>query len=363
MEMRGHDFFLQREPQRGSVLLTVIFVMTILMLVGGYLLNFSSTELMIGDYYRDATEAYYLAEAGLQKALSLLKEDLNYKWGSRWLQFLSRSHPLGNGTFRVSLQDLGSNRVMITSTGYVGNVNQQITAEVLAAKAHQVLFRALNIRDGDLFIDGTVNGDIYVGGNLTIGDFSEIHGNVEAVGSVTGQNRVNGAVEEYSEPMSFPVIDEEQYLADAVGEGNYYEGNFEQEELLLNGIVFVEGNVIVEYISGDGLLFAMGDVMVEGGRVYRGSGGIPTIITKGTFIVKDSFRDIQIDAVIFADKFLCIGDGAEFKGCIVAGYANMGEGFLLRYDEKLLAGHNYPLPGAESEEVHLKVLKWSHPDD
>jgi len=336
--------------------------MAILMFIGVYLLNFSTTELMIGDYYRDATEAYYLAEAGLQKALSLLKEDLNYRLGSKWYQFLSRSHPLGQGTYKVSLQDQGSNKVMITSTGYVDKANQQITALVFAAKGNPVFFHALSVRANDLFVDGTVDGDIYVGGDVTIGGYSEVRGDVKAVGTVSGKDKIYGTIEEYSEPMSFPAVDEELYLTRAVNDGSYYEGNLEQEELLLKGIVFVEGDVIVEYISGDGLLFARGDVTIHRGKISRTSRGMPIIITPGTLTVNNPVGSINIEAVVFADSFLCSA-GAKIKGCIVAGMANMGENVNLNYDENVLISTVYSLPGDEAEEVYLKVISWSHPDD
>lgn len=359
--MNGNNAY---HTQKGSILPMVIFITTLLLFIGISLLNISNQELSMGKYFRDTTEAYYLAEAGLQKALSLLKKDLNFKWGSEWKQFLSKSHSLGNGKYTVSVEDLGSNKVEITSTGYVDKAKQQITAEIFAAKAHPAFFHALCVQEGDMNLeDARVYGDIYVGGDVTFGGFSDVRGNVKAVGRVWGQEHVDGRVYEYRVPLTFPTVKEEPYLTHALEDGSYYEENLEQNELFVRDIVFVEGDVIVDYISGDGLLFATGDITINNGEISRSSRGMPMIITSGTFTVNNPTGDVKIEAVVFADRFVCAGVDADFRGCIVARRADIGENVELRYDEAVLTNGYYHLPGEEAEEVYLKVSSWSHPDD
>ncbi|HEX2868947.1 MAG TPA: polymer-forming cytoskeletal protein [Ignavibacteriales bacterium] len=49
------------------------------------------------------------------------------------------------------------------------------------------------VSQGSVRIDGTVNGDIFVTGNLTLGETSEVHGDVRAE-NLTLSGRVTGSV-------------------------------------------------------------------------------------------------------------------------------------------------------------------------
>ena len=60
---------------RGVTLVVVIFVTTIVLLLGTALINMSTNEYLMGSYARDYTAAYYLAESGIQKALAILKDN------------------------------------------------------------------------------------------------------------------------------------------------------------------------------------------------------------------------------------------------------------------------------------------------
>ncbi|MFY9313251.1 MAG: pilus assembly PilX N-terminal domain-containing protein [Tepidanaerobacteraceae bacterium] len=98
---------------RGVSLVIVMFVSTIVMLLGTALLNMSTSEYLMGSYGRDYTAAYYLAEGGIQKALALLKENPDYRGDSGW-------QSMGAGQYRIKIsREYSNNLVRIESTGKV----------------------------------------------------------------------------------------------------------------------------------------------------------------------------------------------------------------------------------------------------
>ena len=115
--------------QKGSVLITVLFAMTILMILGTAMINIVTTDAMMGSYFKDYTAAYYLSEAGLEKTLIMLKQDPDYT-NARWKAFLGKSHSLGDGEYLVNISPTGSNTISIHSTGSVKNAKTSIMAKV-----------------------------------------------------------------------------------------------------------------------------------------------------------------------------------------------------------------------------------------
>ena len=109
--------------KRGFSLVIVLFVSTIILLLGTAILNMSTSEFLMGRYFRDHTTAYYLAEGGLQKALAILKQNPNYKGNSTF-------HPLGEGYYKINISPYGDGIVEITSTGKVNKAEVSILAEV-----------------------------------------------------------------------------------------------------------------------------------------------------------------------------------------------------------------------------------------
>ncbi|MDD4569970.1 MAG: hypothetical protein PHE70_07605 [Tepidanaerobacteraceae bacterium] len=110
---------------KGYSLVIVIFVSTIILLIGMAVLNMSTNEFLIGCYTRDHTLAYYLAEGGLQKALSILKQNPYYEGDTVW-------RDLGEGQYQVKIEEKVSDIdvVIITSKGKVNKSEVSIEATV-----------------------------------------------------------------------------------------------------------------------------------------------------------------------------------------------------------------------------------------
>ena len=107
---------------RGVTLVVVIFVTTIVLLLGTALINMSTNEYLMGSYARDYTAAYYLAEGGIQKALAILKDNPYYRGEMSW-------QTLGAGQYKIKVApEYGNYTVKIESTGKVNKAEVLLTA-------------------------------------------------------------------------------------------------------------------------------------------------------------------------------------------------------------------------------------------
>ncbi|MBI3989665.1 MAG: hypothetical protein HY347_08605 [candidate division NC10 bacterium] len=101
-------------PERGAALVIVLLIMGIMLLLGTTFMTISSTETQIAFNERNAIQAFYLADAGLNKTLS----DLN---AGAICSSLS-DVPLGSGTFTRTVNwGATLDQRIIESTGYVPN--------------------------------------------------------------------------------------------------------------------------------------------------------------------------------------------------------------------------------------------------
>ncbi len=106
--------------KKGYSLVIVLFVSTIILLLGTAILNMSTSEYLMGCYMRDYTMAYYLAEAGVQKTLSVLKENPDYRPSINW-------QALGEGHYKIKITPKqGTDSMIINSSGKVNKAEVSI---------------------------------------------------------------------------------------------------------------------------------------------------------------------------------------------------------------------------------------------
>lgn len=109
---------------RGAALVIVLLIMGVLLLLGTAFMTISATETQIASNERNAVQAFYLAEAGLNKTIS----DLNAGAVCSSLSDVS----LGSGTFTRTV-NLGASldERIIESTGYVPNSTSASKAQAM----------------------------------------------------------------------------------------------------------------------------------------------------------------------------------------------------------------------------------------
>lgn len=113
--------------ERGVVLVTALMVMALLTVIGMAALSTSDTELQISGNQRVASRAFYLAEAGIQRAAGVFRtNDAATLMGT-----VLDNQALGGGTYSVDKKNLTNSsreRVELTSTGTLGATTRRIVA-------------------------------------------------------------------------------------------------------------------------------------------------------------------------------------------------------------------------------------------
>ncbi len=180
--------------KKGAILLAAIIILTSLMLLGLYFLSFTISETKISKAEQSASQAYYVAEAGINEVIWKLKNDhttadgdnafaddfidpiKNPSGGPYWSD--SFTHSFGGATYIVSIQnyDRGAGDIISTSRIPIGNgkyAQRIVKVAVFKAFASPVANRAMftggasgNIRvsssniiinNGNLFSGNTFN--------------------------------------------------------------------------------------------------------------------------------------------------------------------------------------------------------------
>jgi len=113
--------------KKGAILLSVIFILLTVALIGASLVSFFSTVDLSARFYVDETKAFYLAEAGISYAIHMLKDQLVEPGGI--IQAGIGPKPLGEGDFTVKVDDQQS---LIISIGRVGSTEQTLQVQYSA---------------------------------------------------------------------------------------------------------------------------------------------------------------------------------------------------------------------------------------
>src|SRR5680860_1017509 len=99
------DNYKKIKSQNGVALIITLLIMSLILSLSVYVLNFSSTEAKIAVSQVSGEKTYYLAEAGIQEMVWKLKNDANYKNNFEtdpdWTAEFTRSDPFGanNGSY------------------------------------------------------------------------------------------------------------------------------------------------------------------------------------------------------------------------------------------------------------------------
>lgn len=112
--------------ESGIILVACLIVLLMLSLIGIASIITSNTEMDIANNESISTAALYLADAGLERSISILSDSVNWRSGFN-------DEQLGDGTYSVSLTDsttspfLGD-KIIVRSTGKVGEAIRTIEA-------------------------------------------------------------------------------------------------------------------------------------------------------------------------------------------------------------------------------------------
>jgi hypothetical protein len=110
--------------ESGIVLIICMILLLMLAIIGAASIFTSNTEMDISGNEQYSTSAFYLADAGAEKALAALNDSVQWRAGFA-------NQPLGKGTFDVVVYDSTAlsyleDRVLLRSTGKIGDVKSII---------------------------------------------------------------------------------------------------------------------------------------------------------------------------------------------------------------------------------------------
>ena len=120
-----YDRAMQYTKDSGFVLAWVLMVICFLMTLGLGLLSVSQWEGVQVTREIRYLKAFNLAEAGIERSILELQADP--MWLGGW-----QDEPLGDGTYAVTTEDLGSGWIRVRSTGSVGDVPKTVTLRVFS---------------------------------------------------------------------------------------------------------------------------------------------------------------------------------------------------------------------------------------
>lgn len=160
---------------RGSILLLALIISSIVMTVTVGFFNYYASAVRAERYALASAQALSLSEAGIDKAVYELNQDINYSG--------ENETALGNGTFSVSVASIGSNSKRITATSFVPNSTNPTATKVVQA--------TVSINSSVVsFHYGAQVGE----GGVTMGNGSRVEGNLFSNGSLSGSGTVTGDV-------------------------------------------------------------------------------------------------------------------------------------------------------------------------
>ncbi|MDP2708672.1 MAG: hypothetical protein Q8O93_01295 [bacterium] len=296
----------QKSKNRGIALILTLLLMSLVLFLSLYLLNFSLTEDRISKSQAWGAKTYYLAESGIQEMVWRLKNDAAYKQNfetdPNWTVNFSRVNPFGadNGSYSVNLQNIGLARGVITSTGTIDIGNGKTSQRIVKTYVYRALGQSAIIdtsayADGNVDISyGTVNfydGSAHSNNNFIINGISTVNvdtdlkavnqynkswlSTVNVGGSVYSSNNPPAAAEIQMPAVDFDSDDPNSLInrAGAVYSSSEFDELMENNQnLTLNGITYVDGDINIkgaQTLTINGLLVAGRDIMI-GHSLCRG---------------------------------------------------------------------------------------------
>jgi len=340
-----------RQSQSGYILLSAVFIALFLtMLLAAAFLR-SESQLKETNQRRDVQEAFYAAEAGIDRAISELRMNPDWQPGTNGIPAITNerlnsvsaddSTTIGFYSLEVSdggfLTNLGETRwVRSIGRSALTNLPRVIISRILIDDPSRFLMStpgALRFKSGAQVDADILGKDLYFDVNDTL-PLAErmitVNGDVLYINQVNPNDpaadpdiNINGVVEKYPS-ITFPGVDVSRYSSLAAShsplEGYSIDGNlnvdFENLDLLNSDpafnpvIIFASGDI---HISGEFdrsiLIVAGGNIFIEGDIVPDPNAGLPMTPNVGLFAKQD---------VIIADGVVPAGGDLELEAFVIA---------------------------------------------
>lgn len=385
MDNRIKDLFLN---QKGIALLTTLIFVFILVTFSVALLTMTSNDTKLSTLQRDSTKAFYLADAGIEKALWYLStpkdfggEDI-FLWRPNSDNALKEEVASSLEYYEIHIKNIGdtsldeedTDRIEITSIGIVKNESEKVvgkrtlivTAKIGISPSNNVSYDHAIFTNGNMTLNGgiTISGSIHSNSDITVnGDAVDLQNGIATAFGATNIGIGSQPIQD------FPKIDWEYFerlakladedFTDSI-EGHYYGDSTSvifNTNSSLKGIHFIDGDVKVQAVLtlNNATIFTTGtiDVIGSGDINLMNSPSTPlALIAKGDITIGGSVHGegiIQTEATFTSNGNVNIEEGAI---CAVDGVLNGGGGNINLVYSAGYAGMIVPGTGVE---VYIKT--------
>lgn len=291
--------------RKGSLLITAYVVLLVLLAFGGIFFSRSIAEKKLFDIGRERTEAFYLAESGVDRALAELKANYAYAGTASPIAY-------GRGEYEAVVTSLSASRRKIMAYGYVpdkAGKRAQRVIEAITKKETPPNFFDHAIYSAD---EIDLNGNSYtVTGDIIYADTASNTGNVS--GTITQDPTISPLAR-----FDFAVL-----RAIAVAQGNLYDtARLQQvqnnndsypasfwynEATQTPNVVYVEGDMVLNGNIGTigGFFLVVGDVVTNPDAIndttINGNGEVDgCIYTTGDFRINGGGGGLNINGGVWA---------------------------------------------------------------
>jgi hypothetical protein len=390
--------------QKGIILIVCMILLLMLSIIGIASLMTSNTEMDISGNSQFKVSAFYLADAGVERAFSVLQDSAGWRYGFY-------NEQLGGGVYDVAVYDsftypyLGE-KLLVRSTGKVNEAKS--TIEAIFAPRYRTPFQygaygreafdmlgggmidsydsdlgsyasqAINGPDGNGYMYALENGNIRSEGDIKLGGNAQLHG--DAIIGDSGSFTFGGGTGMYgdslrsSEPFPVDSIPSEDIafaqanndastnmtltggasydpITNALNAGSGDSIIFNSGTYYFSSVNFNSGGKLVLAPGADVTIYLTGTWDTSGGSVINTDATAADLHIYSTGTDFDFSGGTYLCAAIFAPNAeIVVTGGSHFFGSVIGRSFSNGGGTTLHFDEALLRlGDDLLIVGYELE--------------
>ncbi len=309
------------QKNKGMALLLSLIVMMMLFIFGAAYLTSMISETGIARNQEKSEQAFFIAEAGMQRAIRLLVEDNTWRTASL-------TENMTDGFYELEVVDdpVYPKRIRVTSTGYAGPASRTTRITLIITGGFDYALFSDDTSDplvADIdcsMASGNVRGDVHANGTALMGGVSISSGTLT-------QGELGGPM------LNMIQIDMPFHRANATD--ILPDGEEINDQKIQNKLIYVEGDVTINCSDKKGVTFiqasliAEGDINIIGENTlkideynYPGYGKVVALATKTGNITSTDATRIQkrdIKGLLFSEQGTIDFDYLKTDAAVYAG--------------------------------------------
>ena len=304
--------------KKGNLLLTFILLIAIAAVL------FSFTYIITGrvkesSYEFNRTQAFYIAEAGVNKAVWYLITPTGLGGQGNSYRVTASMESFGGGDYRYTISDASSSTILITCTGETGTAKRTIQQKLTSSSLPAAFYYAVYSNGGfNLTGNSTIKGPLFANGNITIqGNSNHPTGETDVssghTATVNGKTIPTTIIDPAPAPPTLNTTFYDSSIATAKTQSS---GNKTYSNLNLNGgTVYVNGNATISgNVTGGGTLVVTGTSNFSGNITVDPN---TTIITNKAMTIAGN-TNFQTGTVIYSATSISDVGNNRYNGSIMA---------------------------------------------